>query len=569
MFFKLSNGSVVIGSWILVLCLSLFFLYLFCFVEFHELVLMVELDFSSKFLLSLNIPFFIDSSSLILGGVVLYISSFVMIFSGFYMSHEVFMSRFVSLVVLFVLSMNLLVFFPSFLFLMVGWDGLGVVSFLLVVYYMNKESLSAGMITAISNRIGDVFFILSIAVLSMYLSYEFYVFFEFLMFGLSFLVVVGSMTKSAQVPFSAWLPAAMAAPTPVSTLVHSSTLVTAGVYVLFRFSCLISAELFVFLLFFSMMTLIMAGISAVFEVDMKKVIALSTLSQLGVMMLSISLGMKMVALFHLVVHAFFKALMFMCVGAVIFYSGGVQDGRFLGECWFKLPVVVMWLVVCNLSLMGLPFMSGFYSKDLVMESGMSGGLSGVGMVLFVLSIVLTVLYGMRMVFMILMAESLCSFEGYGSLDLYLFFSTFGLGIGAVWGGFFMQMVVKKFSKFVFVSSYEKLLILISIFLSFGLIVFCFFEKLLKVSKKLWLYFLSKMWFLPFLSGNFVSSLFLGKILLINFYLEKGWFESVIWGSSVSMGFKSFGGVLHQFNAKVIGVVVFLGFFLFILVYVLV
>jgi NADH-ubiquinone oxidoreductase chain 5 len=139
------------------------------------------------------------------------------------------------------------------------------------------------------------------------------------------------MTKSAQIPFSAWLPAAIAAPTPVSTLVHSSTLVTAGVYVLYRFSGLISLELIVVLIFFSIITLIIAGLRAILEVDIKKVIALSTLRQLGVMILAISLGIKIIALFHLVVHAFFKALIFMCVGAVIFYRGGVQDGRLLGE----------------------------------------------------------------------------------------------------------------------------------------------------------------------------------------------------------------------------------------------
>jgi len=386
---------------------------------------MLELDFSLKFLTVLNVPFFMDTSSAVLGSVVLFISRFVIIFSGFYISHEVFMARFIRLVVLFVLSINLLIFFPNFLMLMIGWDGLGVVSFLLVIYYINKESLSAGIITAISNRLGDVFFILRIGALRSFLSLEFFSLTVFkLRIVFRFLVIVGRMTKSAQIPFSAWLPAAIAAPTPVSTLVHSSTLVTAGVYVLYRFSGLISLELIVVLIFFSIITLIIAGLRAILEVDIKKVIALSTLRQLGVMILAISLGIKIIALFHLVVHAFFKALIFMCVGAVIFYRGGVQDGRLLGEGWRRLPIVRMWLVVCNISLIGLPFMSGFYSKDLILEMGIRKGFSGLGLFVFVISVVLTVLYAVRIILMVLISDSIFFFRGIFFYKLFFVFFHF-------------------------------------------------------------------------------------------------------------------------------------------------
>nr|YP_009943027.1 NADH dehydrogenase subunit 5 [Villorita cyprinoides]QOD40732.1 NADH dehydrogenase subunit 5 [Villorita cyprinoides] len=567
--FKLNSGGVVLSAWSMIFTVSMFVLCFFFLVENEEMALMLELEFSSKFLILLNIPFFIDASASILSSVVLFISSFVMIFSGFYMSHEVFMARFISLVVLFVLSMNFLIFFPSFLILMVGWDGLGVVSFLLVIYYMNKESLSAGMITAISNRVGDVFFIISIGCLSSYLGFDFFSFFMFkLSVVMSFLVVIGSMTKSAQVPFSAWLPAAMAAPTPVSTLVHSSTLVTAGVYVLYRFSSLISLELMLFLLFFSMMTLIMAGCGAILEVDMKKVIALSTLSQLGVMMLSISLGMKMVALFHLIVHAFFKALMFMCVGAVIFYSGGVQDGRLLGESWRKLPVISMWLVVCNMSLMGLPFMSGFYSKDLVLEMGMVGGFSGVGLVVFLISIVLTVLYGVRMILMVVISDSIFSFEAYSSLNSYLFIATLGLGFGAIWGGYFIQSMMKKFYKFVFLSSYLKMSILFSLVFSVFIMVLYFSLGKLVMKSNWYYYFFGKMWFLPSLSGNFLSSWSLQKMLKVNFYLEKSWLESLVWGSGLKGLSSSFGYMVHGSQAKVVGLLSFIGVFLFFFLFLL-
>uniref|UniRef100_UPI00315C83FC NADH dehydrogenase subunit 5 n=1 Tax=Glauconome virens TaxID=457868 RepID=UPI00315C83FC len=562
--YKLSKNSVVLSAWALILIVGFFFFFFVFLLEMGDSAFVLEIDFSNKFLCSFSVPFFLDSSSAVLGFVVLFISSFVMVFSGFYMSHEVFMGRFISLVVLFVLSMSLLIFFPSFLMLMVGWDGLGVVSFLLVIYYMNKESLSAGMITAITNRLGDVLFILSIGILSSFMSFEFFSLWIFkLSVLLSILVVVGSMTKSAQVPFSAWLPAAMAAPTPVSTLVHSSTLVTAGVYVLFRFSNLIVSELMIFLMFFSMMTLIMAGISAVFEVDMKKVIALSTLSQLGVMMLAISLGMKMVALFHLIVHAFFKALMFMCMGAVIFYSGGVQDGRLLGSGWKQLPLISMWLIICNLSLMGLPFMSGFYSKDLVLECGMSNNFSGVGLVLFSLSVMLTVVYALRMIFMVLISDKIFTMEAYYSLDVFLFFSTLGLGLGAVWGGFVFQNVIKKFNSFIFVSSYEKFLIFGSIVFPVILVLIFYFKSVpVKFLKSWGSVFFGKMWFLPYLSGNFMSSYALGESLKLVLFLEKGWLESFIWGSGLKNVTWSVGSVIHKSQNKVLGVLILFGFLVF-------
>ena len=197
------------------------------------------------------------------------------------------------------------------------------------MYYINRGSLSAGIITAIRNRIGDVCFILAIGLFSSFLSYRLSGGDVFELIILGVLIILGRITKRAQVPFSAWLPEAIAAPTPVSTLVHSSTLVTAGVYVLIRFRDYLGEAEKSILIILSMMTILLAGRSGVFEVDIKKVVALSTLSQVGIMMFTISIGANVVAFFHLLVHAFFKAGIFICVGGVIFYRG-YQDARFLG-----------------------------------------------------------------------------------------------------------------------------------------------------------------------------------------------------------------------------------------------
>lgn len=267
------------------------------------------------------------------GRVVLFISGSVLLFTSTYMGNDPFLPRFVFLVLLFVLSMCFLIFIPNLVTLLLGWDGLGLVSFLLVVYYQNHKSLGAGIITVLTNRIGDVIILLRIG---WFLSQGHWNVLFLERDGLScfivFSIFVAGLTKRAQVPFSRWLPAAMAAPTPVSALVHSSTLVTAGVYLLVRFSDFLF-ELPWFrscLLVVSVLTMLMAGIRANVERDIKKVIALSTLSQLGVIMFSLSLGIVELTLFHLYTHALFKAILFLCAGSVIHRCQHVQDFRFLG-----------------------------------------------------------------------------------------------------------------------------------------------------------------------------------------------------------------------------------------------
>ena len=289
-------------------------------------------------------------------------------FSSFYIDHEVFHSRFVGLVILFVLSINFLIYVPNLIGLIIGWDGLGVISFLLVIYYQNKSSLGAGMITVLTNRIGDVLFIIRIGLLRGTIRWIFVDFIDYVlpMVVIGF-VVVGRITKRAQIPFSAWLPAAIAAPTPVSALVHSSTLVTAGVYVLIRFYPRMGEGFGVFLSVVATLTMFMAGYTGCYQRDMKKVIAFSTLSQLGVIIIIISVGIVDLCVFHLVTHALFKALIFICAGGVIHLGGGVQDYRGFGGLWFKMPIINAWLIVACLSLAGVPFIAGFYSKDLILE----------------------------------------------------------------------------------------------------------------------------------------------------------------------------------------------------------
>jgi NADH-ubiquinone oxidoreductase chain 5 len=191
------------------------------------------------------------------------------------------------------------------------------------------------------------------------------------------MVILAGITKSAQIPFSAWLPAAIAAPTPVSALVHSSTLVTAGVYLLIRFHEMLGVNGVLF--YTGCLTMFMSGLGANLEIDLKKVIALSTLSQLGVIIFSLSLGLEELAFFHLIAHALFKSLLFLCAGVFIHGAGDAQDVRLLGGVIKRIPVSSVFFVCCSMSLCGFPFLSGFYSKDLILESyilGEMGALMG-------------------------------------------------------------------------------------------------------------------------------------------------------------------------------------------------
>nr|ALQ78861.1 NADH dehydrogenase subunit 5 [Glycera cf. tridactyla FS20] len=362
---------------------------------------MISINASEIFL-----PVIMDPMGTMFSATVLFISANVIHFSNYYMQDEPFIKRFTHIVLLFVLSMNMLIFIPHLMILLLGWDGLGITSFILVIYYQNPKSLAAGMITALTNRVGDVMILLSIA-WSMNQGHWLIINMWDSKFSLMMCVTitVAAMTKSAQMPFSSWLPAAMAAPTPVSALVHSSTLVTAGVFLIIRFYPMLS-KFFLFnlsLLMISTMTMFMAGMSALVETDLKKIIALSTLSQLGVMMASISLNLPNLAFFHLVTHAMFKALLFVCAGSLIHLHHHNQDLRSMGNTSNQLPITMACLLAANMALCGLPFMAGFYSKDMIIEMCLFNQSNSIIVIMFLIATMMTAAYSIR-----LMATALIS-----------------------------------------------------------------------------------------------------------------------------------------------------------------
>nr|ALO76393.1 NADH deshydrogenase subunit 5 [Rhagophthalminae sp. GENSP01] len=410
-----------------------------------------------------------DWMSLIFMSFVLYISSAVILYSNDYMSGDYNLVRFILLVFLFVLSMIFLIISPNLISILLGWDGLGLVSYCLIIYYQDMKSYNSGMISVLFNRIGDVAILMVIAWMMNYgsLNFIFYVDFmsvDYSMNLIGWMIMLAALTKSAQIPFSSWLPAAMSAPTPVSSLVHSSTLVTAGVYLLIRFNFCLSSFLMIFMLFISSMTMLMSGIGANFEFDLKKIIALSTLSHLGLMISILSLGEYNLSFFHLLCHALFKALLFMCAGCMIHNLCGNQDIRNMGVLIKVMPLTSCFFNISNYSLCGLPFMTGFYSKDLMLDVMSMGFFNFYIYFIFYFSIGLTLCYSVRLCYYSILVDY--SYMSLYNLNDEMFIILKGMGmliLFVIFGGSFMSWVMFSTPYFICLPLMMKLMVLFFIF----------------------------------------------------------------------------------------------------------
>nr|WMQ53357.1 NADH dehydrogenase subunit 5 [Portunus armatus]WMQ53370.1 NADH dehydrogenase subunit 5 [Portunus armatus] len=475
----------------------------------------------------------LDWVSLLFMSFVFLISGSVLFYSGSYMADDKTQNRFMYLVLAFVLSMSLMVLSPNLISILLGWDGLGLVSYALVIYYSNEKSANAGMLTILSNRVGDVAILLSIGLMSSlgswnFLFYSYYLDEEWLL--LKVFLMISAMTKSAQIPFSAWLPAAMAAPTPVSALVHSSTLVTAGVYLMIRFSAALEGSLVQScLLIISCLTMFMAGLGANFEYDLKKIIALSTLSQLGVMLSILSLGYTDLAFFHLLSHALFKALLFMCAGVVIHSVGGYQDIRFMGNLVKFMPLTVSYMTISNLALCGFPFMAGFYSKDMILEVAFMSSINFVALMLYIMATGLTVMYTMRLIFYSISGEyNLSSMSNLSDEDYMMTNSMGGLGFGAIMGGACLAWVLFPECYMICLSLFMKMMVIMVSVLG-GLVGYMLNMMsvnftLKSLSNYGMIVFMGSMWFMPALSTLKLSEKSLTSGKYMEKVLDKGWFE---------------------------------------------
>ena len=375
--------------------------------------------------LKFEVGFLIDSLTALMMVVVTFVSLMVHIYTIGYMAEEEGYQRFFSYIALFTFSMLMLVMSNNFLQLFFGWEAVGLVSYLLIGFYFKRESaIYANMKAFLVNRVGDFGFLLGIGLLLAFggsLNYNDIFAKGHEIAALTFpgtswnlltvaciCLFIGAMGKSAQFPLHVWLPDSMEGPTPISALIHAATMVTAGIFMVARMSPLfeLSEAALSFIVVIGAITALFMGFLGVVQNDIKRVVAYSTLSQLGYMTVALGVSAYPVAIFHLMTHAFFKALLFLGAGSVIIGMHHDQDMRNMGGLRKYMPITWITSLIGSLALIGTPFFSGFYSKDSIIDAVKLSHLPGSGFAYFavVASVFVTALYSFRMYFLVFHGE---------------------------------------------------------------------------------------------------------------------------------------------------------------------
>nr|YP_009051010.2 NADH dehydrogenase subunit 5 [Allantus luctifer] len=515
---------------------SMLMFYLGLYFMVNDLSYFIEFNLFNLNSSSIVMTFYFDWMCMFFLSVVMFISCSVIYYSKFYMEGDLMLNRFISLVLMFVFSMILLIVSPNLISILLGWDGLGLISYCLVIYYQNIKSFNAGMLTVLSNRIGDVFLLISIAWMLNFGSWNYIFYMEFMnknkeMLIILIFILLASFTKSAQIPFSSWLPAAMAAPTPVSSLVHSSTLVTAGVYLMIRFEKVLKENIFInWFMMISVLTMFMSGLNANYEYDMKKIIALSTLSQLGLMMSILFLGFSKLAFFHLLTHALFKALLFMCAGLLIHNLMNFQDIRYMGSIIFQMPFVSVCFNFSNLSLCGFPFLAGFYSKDLILENFFLMNFNMFILFMFLISTIFTVSYTFRLIYFLMIKNyNMFSLNFLNDNSWGMNKSFMGLMIMVILGGSMLSWLLFPYPYMICLPLKFKLMPLVIIFI--GLLVsYLFIYSNLKqniIKNYFLMMFFSMMWFMPIISTKGIIKFPMFSMKDYSLTMDQNWTEFII------------------------------------------
>ena len=405
---------------------------------------------------SLNISWAFNFDSLTVSMLipVLIVSSVVHVYSIGYMSHDPHNQRFFSYLSLFTFMMIILVTANNFLLMFVGWEGVGICSYLLVSFWFTRIAANQSSMSAfLTNRVGDCFLTIGMfAILWSFGNLDYYTVFSITPYYndniitiVGICLLIGAMAKSSQVGLHVWLPMAMEGPTPVSALIHAATMVTAGVYLLMRSSPLVeySSTVLILCLWVGAITTIFSSLIGLFQQDIKKVIAYSTMSQLGMMVIAVGLSSYNIALFHLVNHAFYKGLLFLGAGAVIHAVADNQDFRRYGGLIHYLPLTYSVMLIASLSLVAIPFMTGFYSKDFILESAYGQYQLSSIVVYFIATIgaMFTTLYSVKVLYLTFMTNPNGPLVNYKKLhaahdgDIFMSFPLIVLAIFSIFFGY--------------------------------------------------------------------------------------------------------------------------------------
>jgi len=422
-------------------------------------------------IMSVSWEFFFDQLTVSLGLAVLYCSTLIHIYSVDYLSSDPHNQRFFSYLSAFTAGMLVLICGGNYFVMFIGWEAIGVVSYLLINFYFTRIQANKASILAFTmNRVGDMFLSISFfAIFALFGSLNFATVFslspylnETAITIIALLLFLGASAKSANIPLHSWLPGSMEAPTPVSALLHAATLVTAGIYLLLRSSPILefSPTALLVITLVGATTAFFAATSGLVQNDLKRIIAMSTISQLGYMMMAIGLSQYNVALFHTVNHSFFKAMLFLAAGAVIHSFADQQDIRRMGGLINFLPFTYSILLVGTMSLLAIPFLSGFYSKDLILELAY-GQYSFSGTYAYILGSVtagITAFYSFRLISLVFLTSPngqkqsyLNSHESNLAVIIPLFIlALFSIGIGYVFSDSFVGMGSDFFGNSMFI-----------------------------------------------------------------------------------------------------------------------
>lgn len=522
------SSFIIHYSWFILFRLSrLLFLILSVYITLHSVSIVISFDLFSSWFIKLSVSFSFDLFSSWFRFVVTLIRAIIIVYSFFYISPYSKVNYFIWLTSFFVLSMLMVININNFLFIILGWDGLGLVSFFLIVYYQNYSSISSGLFTVLINRIGDCFFIVSISIMLIFYSSLWNYSLSDSNFIMVLIMLLTFITKRAIFPFSPWLPLAIAAPTPISALVHSSTLVTAGLYLSMRFSVLFYSypNIITLFLVLSVFTSFYAGMNSVFETDMKKLIALSTLSHLGFIGIAFSCGLLYLSFFHLLVHALFKSVLFIAIGDIITNLSHSQDIRFLSSGYFFTTSSFYIMSVSLINLLGLPTIRGYFSKDFVLERCNFSFISYFLLFLIFFNIIFTYYYTYQLFYfsfrtLKLTPYSLVHLSSFTHIFCLTFISIVGILFGYVWITNIIIYTVHVTVPLVWKLTPYFINIVVFLYLILNLSLF-------KVNKSKVSFYFSNMIFLSCVIITFISNVFINSRFYFCKSSEFGLFNSIL------------------------------------------